>query len=228
MRRRPSVDVATLLLYSLGYQHPQTSPAFGRTASPVSSALYFLTYLGGHLNVTSTNTPLWSCLIGTALLLAFVLAVSYIVRHRNEALLGSRSLPWIAIGLYALLTEALATLARAGFGTRQALASRHTTLSLYLTLSVLGCLGAICSTAAVRAFLKHRLYPRIMLSLLAGAFLVTALLSCSRGIRLIRYFRMQRLEGKAALLALQVWIVEGFAKRVRMLMAPISPDMPMV
>jgi hypothetical protein len=58
--------------------------------------------------------------------------------------------PWATLGAYALGSDAFCTAGRLGFGVEQALASRYTVFSIYLTIAVLF-LGAIC----LEAILAH-------------------------------------------------------------------------
>jgi hypothetical protein len=62
----------------------------------------------------------------------------YAFRHRRDRELIRRLLPWFALAGYAIVNAFLAAAARIGFGINQALDSRYTSFSIYLSIGVIG------------------------------------------------------------------------------------------
>ena len=100
---------------------------------PVRAALYFFSFLG---------TPLWAgspwVTVAAGLALAFVYAVAcaYLWRNRGDRALVRRLLGWLVLGAFSLLTGALVTLGRSGFGVQQMETARYIAFSLYLAAAV--------------------------------------------------------------------------------------------
>jgi hypothetical protein len=96
---------------------------------PLIYLRYVLTYLGSSLCWTYFS-PLKMALIILALIL---LAVFNIWRFDKQKLYNLA--PWLALALYACMAACATGLGRAGFGWKQACASRYTTFSFLLPLS---------------------------------------------------------------------------------------------
>lgn len=127
---------ACLGLYLYGYTAPQHR--FERPPVLAEPALYltaFLGMLGQPLALAFRKAWLAMALgMGAALLCAYALLALGLVRRLVDG--RGPALAWACLGLQALLTAGLIALGRAGAGTGTVFASRYTTPTLYLVVSV--------------------------------------------------------------------------------------------
>lgn len=183
----------TIASYFVHYRRPAVHPPVPVSPHVVDYVTYTLAFLGAHLSRLGGFDPLFPpIVIGALLVILTIVAVIDVARRPG---FGTRqsALPWIALAAYALISAALASLARVSFGVRQALDSRYTSFSLYLSVGLIG-LGAIglannqarrwqnCGTAFVIALV------------------VLSLVTYSAGIGEMKQSKLGRLQGKAALL----------------------------
>lgn len=132
-----SAGLGALALYFYHYVRPGYLPSLAASRNPIDYFLYITTFLGAHLSRAQRSEPIFQAtLVGTILLGLWGVAVAYAVRSRRDLELRRRMLPWLAIGSYAVLNALLASAARIGFGIHQALESRYTSFSLYLSIAV--------------------------------------------------------------------------------------------
>lgn len=118
--------------------HLVTQRAFEPVASrsyflshPLVFMEYFFTYLGRPLYSHGWLTTV----CGVVLFLGFVGGVLWLfIRHRQRFI---AALPWTALGLYAIGSALLTSIGRAGLGLETAYASRYTTISSLLLVSVI-------------------------------------------------------------------------------------------
>jgi hypothetical protein len=148
---------AALLLCALAYVSdyrrpeslPETSEALRR---PLEAAAYFVAYLGGPL--AAGPRPLTVALsVGACALLLYAFACSYVLRHGSDETLVRRSAAWASLGAYSLVTGALVTAGRVGFGVQHATTTRYVGFSLYLLLGLVYLLPLIAEDAARRGYL---------------------------------------------------------------------------
>jgi hypothetical protein len=134
--------IVNLLVYYDGYRHPPRHPSMLLIlTSPFQAAQYFLAFLGASLadGFGQVSISAW---FGSALLICFAFAIFYIWRRREQPGFAESTTDWLLICAYALVSAAITTAGRLGFGVEQSLESRYTTFSLYLVLALLY-LGAI-------------------------------------------------------------------------------------
>ncbi|MBI3632746.1 MAG: hypothetical protein HY226_00485 [Candidatus Vogelbacteria bacterium] len=124
--------LAAIVLYFIGYDKPSHHPSLlSFIQHPYEYLLYVLVYLGRSLSTSLNN----SAMIGLLLLTLFVASFIYLASYHPGHL--KRSVRWVAIALYSLLTAATTGLARVGFGVEQGGASRYTTISMLFVLSTI-------------------------------------------------------------------------------------------
>ncbi|HEX8338379.1 MAG TPA: hypothetical protein VF621_16795 [Pyrinomonadaceae bacterium] len=149
--------------YFNGYErpgsHPQTSEALRH---PLDALAYFVAYLGGPL--AAWRRPLLVALaVGACALLAYAFACAYLYRHRRDRALVRLSMPWAALGAYSLVTGALVTVGRVGFGVGHATTTRYAAFSLYLLVALVYLLPCLVEDARRRGYLsasRHALLRR--------------------------------------------------------------------
>jgi len=130
--------IACMALYFFHYVKPPYHPPIADGASPIKAYLYVAGFLGAHLSRATRLEPIEQAVsIGTVLLTLYFGSMFYAKRRVRDFSLAKRMLPWFALGGYAVLSGVLAAAARIGFGVNQALDSRYTSFSLYLSLAVI-------------------------------------------------------------------------------------------
>ncbi|HEY9671044.1 MAG TPA: hypothetical protein V6D11_06345 [Waterburya sp.] len=123
--------IASVAIYLIGYHKPSYHPStFFFLKHPLIAATYFFNFLGSSL-ARSSNLAIITGIIIFSLFLALIL---YLIR--NYQLIPQAS-PWLSLGLFALLFSLLTTVGRAGFGIEQANASRYTSTSVLLVISII-------------------------------------------------------------------------------------------
>lgn len=187
-------------LYLIGYTKPQHHPAIAGSRALFDYYLYVTTFLGAHLAPASrADWSIFPAVTGTILLGLYCAGVWVGVRHWTNA--GRRVLPWLAIGLSALISAGLAALTRVGFGVNQALDSRYTTFSLCMSIAVVGIFAVYARWLRFRS----RGRPgRLWLGRVEGASFAIVLVlfttSAAWGVRNMEYTERLRRWGKGALL----------------------------
>lgn len=183
-----------LALYGYGYRRPAERPpvlfAFGH---PLLSLEYLAAFLGAPLapSFGAGDRPAAGVLGGAGFLL-FVYASVRFLRERGQAL--ERALPWIALGLFALLTAGMTTAARVGMDKGPPLASRYVTLSLHFGVALVPLIAILVDIAE-----RDRTRLSIAARILAG-FLGIAAISSWFPCRLsMQEERRKHLQGKACM-----------------------------
>lgn len=170
---------AALLLCALAYVSdyhppgslPETSEALRR---PMEAAAYFAAYVGGPL-AAGPRPLLVALLVGACALLLYAFACLYVLRHKSDETLVRRSAAWASLGAYSLVTGALVTVGRVGFGLYHATTTRYVGFSLYLLLGLVYLLPLVVEDAARRGYLTAgRLALLKRLGVAAAALLVLA------------------------------------------------------
>jgi hypothetical protein len=141
-------------VYFNGYErpgsHPQTSEALRH---PLDALAYFVAYLGGPL--AAWRHPLAAALaVGACALPAYAFACAYLFRRRRDRELVGRAMPWVALGAYSLVTGALVTVGRVGFGVGHATTTRYAAFSLYLLVALAYLLPCVVEDARRRGHLS--------------------------------------------------------------------------
>lgn len=141
-------------VYAHGYQSPASHPsAFEALRHPLDASLYFVAFLGGPFAVGRFPLPV-AFLVGACALASYVFACAYLFKFRSDRELLRRSAAWLSLGAYTLVTGALVTTGRLGFGVSQALSTRYAAFSLYLLVALFHLLPCVVEHAAQRGHLK--------------------------------------------------------------------------
>jgi hypothetical protein len=136
--------------YFWGYHKPVDLPAFAPAASAIEYVLFILEFLGGGLAYALKDSPETSAAIFGAVQLALFFAVLiYSLRRLRDRVFMNRTIPWFALGSYAIGSAVLACLGRVGYGAHYALASRYVTFSLFLTIAVIALVATIVTETAI-------------------------------------------------------------------------------
>jgi hypothetical protein len=196
---------AAVALYFFHYTKPLPHPPFFASSDPDDYLLYLTTFLGGHLSgAVRTESIIIAVENGTLLLLLYVGGLFWTIRSR-AAEFRKKMAPWLGLGAFAVLNAILAAITRIGFGINQALDSRYTTFSLFLSLSVIGMFVVIATTHLHPEMNQRVLSFRWLgiawlLTACPTLFLIGHLNASWWGIGSIQESWRNRLHGKAALL----------------------------
>jgi hypothetical protein len=142
------------VVYFSGYErpgsHPETSEA---VRHPLEALLYFTAYTGGPL--AAWRYPLAVALAaGACALLLYAASCAYLFKERGDETLVRRSMPWLTLGAYSLVTGALVTVGRVGFGVGHATTTRYAAFSLYLLVALVYLLPCVVEDAARKGYLS--------------------------------------------------------------------------
>lgn len=158
--------------YFQDYQRPGSNPeTLEALRRPLDALAYFVAYLGGPLAAGPRPLPV-ALPAGACALALYACACAYLFGHRDDRALVQRSMPWLMLGAYSLLTGLLVTAGRVGFGVAQATSTRYVAFSLYLLVGLVYLLPCVVEDAARRGHLSP---SRLALLKRAGAGAAVAL-----------------------------------------------------
>ena len=194
---------ANVAVYFHNYHSPEHHPSFmDALAIPFQSIAYYLSFLGSPLGIHQLGLNQIMGL-GICLLIAFSGLYLFLVNHH----LFERLLPWISILSYTLISGALTTAGRVGFGVDQSLASRYVTFSTYGVVSLIYIVAIVTEDIKSRSskilpiYYKFAKYiPRIALAVL----LLLYPLNYARGVRAMDITHQNRLYGKSCLTLINI------------------------
>ena len=194
---------ACAALYFYNFERPPYLPSISEPfVRPLAAVAYFLAFLGAPLTGNNRYLVPVAALLGLVLATLFISAWLFRARHLSDTGLRRPMTCWLMIGAYSVMTGALVTLGRLGFGVHQSLSSRYTTFSLYLVVSLIH-VAVIArdhwsDRAKVMRLLPTRLLP------IAAALIVFYILSSAVSIRATHQLRARILQGKGCLLFVNV------------------------
>jgi hypothetical protein len=162
-------------VYAHGYHSPASHPStYEALRHPLDASAYFVAFIGGPL--AAGYFPLAVALIvGSGALLLYLLACAYLFKFRDDRELLRRSAAWASLGAYSLVTGALVTAGRLGFGVAQAVSTRYAAFSLYVLVALVYLLPCVIEDAGRRGYVTEaHLAPLKRLGALAAALLLVA------------------------------------------------------
>jgi hypothetical protein len=124
-------------LYFWHYAPPPQHPSFSEALTTPRASGYFLALLGAPLSGGMKLNSLYQAIgVGSVLVVLFGLVGGYVWRHRHAPLVLYRTMGWLALGGYTLLSAGVATLGRFGLGMETALSSRYAAFTFPLLVSL--------------------------------------------------------------------------------------------
>lgn len=131
--------ITTLIIYFNDFQKPEDSPGFlNAINNPIKTVQFFLAFLGSPLGSgIKENGITASTAIGGIEIFAFLGIILYLLRHRKNYELFHRSIGWLAIASYTIVSAAVTAAGRVGLGLEMSLHSRYTTFSIYLLVALI-------------------------------------------------------------------------------------------
>lgn len=123
-----------LALYLNGYQKPWWTPSpLTALYHPLRAFIYFLGFVGGPFGLEKARL---SIVAGVLLTTGFICSLIYVVKHRVDRPLVERTIGWLVIGSYSVLTAVLTTIGRLGLPTGPSQVPRYLGFSAYLPLAL--------------------------------------------------------------------------------------------
>ena len=198
--------------YFWDYQKPRDLPLFAPAVSPVDYFQYVFIFLGSALVCAGKNAPITTAaILGASGLLLFCGALYHAFSHRKNREFLRRTLPWFALGSYAIGSACLAAFGRVGLGTSQALQSRYGPFALYLFVALIGLAAVIHAESALERRPRARL---IWISaFLALGLLIPYAFCAAAGVAAMRAGSANNWLGRSAVLFSRAFDTGGTIKK---------------
>lgn len=160
--------VATCAIYSIDYHPIRKTSIISLLNKPLVVIDYFLSLLGSPI----VRSPVISALVGLAIFATFLFLAFHFGRKMNEQ---REAIPWLSIGLFAVLSALFITAGRAQFGAIQAIeSSRYTTNSILLLIALVQ-LGQLFVRGKIAAINRnYKIVYRVLAGGLIGIIIVNS------------------------------------------------------
>ena len=197
---------ANMWVYYRDYQVPPDNPSMLLVLKhPVQAMEYFAAFLGASLGQGFHR--LWISVAFGAVLLACLAGICQIVWHRRrQATFAEPASIWLLIAAYSMMSAAVATVGRLGFGVNQSQDSRYTTFSLYLVVGLLY-LGAMIVRDIHRR--GETVSARVLACLGLGLLLLPQTVTQLDGYRQMWAYHRGCLTGKACVQLINISVIRG-------------------
>lgn len=198
--------IGNFVLYFHNYQKPTHHPSFIYGVEyPLKALNFFAAFIGSPFRFgIQKGDLLLATTVGLILIVLFIGSNIYIL-FLTKTNLAYETIGWQVIGSYTGISALITTLGRVGFGVEQSLASRYTTFSLYMTISVAHLIAIILNDLNNRDALKEqRLWIDRALSALLGIFLLMHLVTSVLSAQHMNAIKQERLRAKACLLLMNI------------------------
>ncbi|WP_237396664.1 chloride channel protein [Okeania sp. KiyG1] len=142
-----AVSISNIIIYFYDYQKPKLSPSLiPAFRHPEQTLHFFLAFLGSPLGSGFEISPLTSSIfIGGVEIGIFSCLFIYLLKHIKNLHLFQRTIGWIMIAFYSIISALITAVGRVGFGLESALSSKYTTFSLYLIIAIIHLLPIVFS-----------------------------------------------------------------------------------
>ena len=192
--------------YLYGYRKPAWHPSLTEfLRHPVRALSYLAAFLGAPL---APGSGVWrlaaAVVVGTVASILFAGASAYFWTHFRDRALRKRMIAFLAVGAYSVGTALMVMPARLGLGVVQALASRYTTFSLYLLVSLIYLVPIVLEHRRASGALPRRARAAPLTSAAVGVLLAVHALTATYGVLHARAWRFHVLYFKACLLFVNV------------------------
>lgn len=191
------VTIITVAYYFDGYVTPLRFPSTKLFLSnPVDAVKYFFGVLGNPVRIVHSLNTIIN--VGVILFTIYVLLIVYVAWHIKDKQLIRNTIVWIMMGLYSILTTAMLTVGRLGFGLEQSLTPRYTTFSLYLVVSILFLLAIIVKHFSEK--IKFTYIHKVVIAILIALLLYNRVDKFRDSVTDLKVFHASIQHGKAGLL----------------------------
>ena len=192
------VFISNIVLYFGNYSKPSSHPSFLLVLDkPLQAIQYFLVLLGVSLGFSDL---LASLAVGLVLVLLTIFMALYTFFHWKDSNFRYQVTGWLLLGIYSLITSAITTAGRLGFGVEQAFyTSRYTTHSIYLPIALIHLLAIIALSGETSWSSFRQKIIRIILGILTFIFLLFHTLTYISNYQQMINYGQDRLRNKACL-----------------------------
>ncbi|MGK7920152.1 MAG: hypothetical protein AB4080_09140 [Trichodesmium sp.] len=193
--------IINAVVYFYDYQKPDKHPSFlSAITQPVDTFHYFFVFLGAPLGFENLTV---ATIVGAVVFGLWIFLFWQFLRLvKTDFLLLHRLSSWLIIGFYAIISGAVTSIGRVGFGVTQALAPRYTAFSLYLTVSLVYLLAIFWQVMSQNNTQKKLI--RYGFLLLVSVFLILQINTMTNALERMSYRRVILLQSKACLLMINV------------------------
>ncbi|NEP05935.1 MAG: hypothetical protein F6K34_14550, partial [Okeania sp. SIO4D6] len=141
------VFISNIIIYFYDYQKPEVSPSLiPAFRHPEQTLQFFLAFLGSPLGSGFEISPLTSSIfIGGVEIGIFCCLFIYLLKHIKNYHILERTIGWMMIAIYSIISALITAVGRVGFGVESALPSRYTTFSIYLIIAIIHLLPIVLS-----------------------------------------------------------------------------------
>jgi len=190
--------VSNVVVYFYNYKKPPATPSFAEgVLHPVKALNYFLAFLGAPLAGGSLTI---ATIVGVILVGSLISCCVYIGKFREQKNLINRTLGWLAIAGYTIISAAITASGRVGFGVEQSLSSRYATFAVYLAIPLIYLITIVWEDAAARGLLtRHNLMLNRVMSSVLTLFILLHGIAIDYGIDQMGEIQAGRSRGKTCL-----------------------------
>jgi hypothetical protein len=166
-------------IYFYGYTKPTHHPSFAEPLKDPSDAVaYFLAFLGSPFAWgTSIDSLDLAQSVGNLLIMMLFLICLYLLKNRKNIQLWQRSVGWLTLAAYPLISGLTATAGRLGFGLSEALASRYTVITVHIFIATIYLAFLLIDDAISKKFFQFNRWTErfliISISLFIGLYGLT-------------------------------------------------------
>ncbi|MGB3403679.1 MAG: hypothetical protein WBA77_13405 [Microcoleaceae cyanobacterium] len=196
------------IIYFYDYHKPEYHPSFlDALTQPIQALQFFFAFLGAPLSFSNlfTNRLILSQIIGIILIVLFIFACFYGLKHHKDKDLIERLTPGLVIACYTIFCALIAAAGRVGGGIQVALAPRYITFSVYLGVALIYLLAIIFNHIKSLNHQRTLTVKPIAYSLTL-VFVYFSMNSLLFGIQSMPKIKQQRLHGKACLMLIDVFV----------------------
>lgn len=195
--------ISNAVLYFYNYKKPSYHPSItAGVGHPLKVLNYFLAFLGAPL---AHNNLTVATIVGTLLIATFIFLVLYLLKFRNQNNLLHRTIGWLIIAGYTIISAAITSGGRVGIGVEQALSSRYATFAVYLAIALIYLSAIIIEDAENRNILSGRnLTLNRILSSVLTILIFLHVITASYAIEQMHDAQETRSKGKACLLLINI------------------------
>ena len=184
-------------LYFYDYRSPlEHAPLTAVFERPLHAAAHFLSLLGSILAGESASVLVVALGVGVVVLSLFAVHSLRLLRAGADHEETRRAVGWLMLGAYSILSAAAVTLGRSGLGVSQSAASRYTTFTLFLIVSVIH-LVALSDKGAAGTERERKLLPSHLVPFAVGVMLCLHALAGFIAIQQMGLLRTRLLQAKA-------------------------------
>jgi hypothetical protein len=196
------------------YVKPPHHPSFTEALKkPLAASGYFFAMLGAPLGWgTNLSTLAQDAGVGFGMGVLFLLACSYVWWHREESLVLYRTLGWLTLGSYTLVSAGVTTLGRLGLGMHGALSSRYGTSTLPLIVALVYLVPIVFDMHSKKRLPQREPWMIRCTTVLSTVLILLHLVTTKSALTAAESNWRNRLQGKALLLFINTLPKEPLAR----------------